>query len=301
MKANVKAEEVLLMKRAGVVTVQPGIESFSTPVLRAMDKGITGIQNVLTIKLLTEHAIVVNYNILFGFPDDRPEDYEDLLRKIPRLYHLPPPHSSIPIQITRFAPLHSSPARFGIHAAMEADTEYESIFSPTFRRSIGFDLNDYAYAFKTPYVSDRRCSQLYNLLVYQIQNWTEMHIKREVVLSYKLTGSGITYHDSRYQEQEHVVEFGLLHSQLQKLISDQICTVGELRSRLSDRAVEDVSRALEELDTERLIFTEGDRVVGLALPLDCYDRWRAKAKALGEQLEMQRTAPYGRVPGPVSA
>jgi hypothetical protein len=46
MKANVKSHEAALMSEAGIIVAQPGIESFSTPVLKEIAKGVTGIDSL---------------------------------------------------------------------------------------------------------------------------------------------------------------------------------------------------------------------------------------------------------------
>jgi len=46
IKANQTAERVKAFADAGFSELQPGIESFDSNVLRLMDKGVTGIQNV---------------------------------------------------------------------------------------------------------------------------------------------------------------------------------------------------------------------------------------------------------------
>jgi ribosomal peptide maturation radical SAM protein 1 len=284
IKANVKAEEIALMRQAGVEAVQPGIESFSTPVLRAMDKGVTGIQNVLTIRVLTEQDIQVNYNVLYGFPGDQPEWYEELLRNIPLLYHLPPPYSYVPVQMTRYAPLHSAPARFGIASPLEADRPYEIIFSAAFRNGIGFDLRDYAYVFATPYQFSPRCAELYDMVVYQCTHWVEMHAQREIWLSYEIDDRGVTYRDSRYREAGEVMSFGLLHARIQQRVADRIVSVEELCAELSEVSAEEIAQALEELERSRLLYREANRVLGLAMPVNCYERWRARAAVLDREL-----------------
>ena len=45
-KANLTKDQLRLLARAGVRGIQPGIESLSTPILRLMDKGVSGLQNV---------------------------------------------------------------------------------------------------------------------------------------------------------------------------------------------------------------------------------------------------------------
>ena len=284
IKANIKTDEAALMRRAGIEAVQPGIESFSTPVLRAMDKGVSGIQNVLTIKLLTEQDILVNYNVLFGFPNDEPQWYEELLRNLPLLYHLPPPFSYVPVQMTRYAPLQNNPSRFGIATSLVAERSYQMIFSAAYRDRIGFDLDDYAYVFATPYVPVKGCAELYDMVVYQCAHWAEIHATREVWLSSEFNDKGVTYRDSRYTEAGEVVNFGSIHARIQRHICDHIISVEELCSECSQTPAKEVERALEELEHARLLYREGNRVLGLAMPAYCYDRWRARAKELQQEL-----------------
>jgi ribosomal peptide maturation radical SAM protein 1 len=291
IKANVRADEVQLMKKAGIIAVQPGIESFSTPVLRKMDKGVSAIQNILTIKLFAEADVVVNYNILFGFPDDDPNDYRELLRTIPCLYHLPPPTSYIPIQITRYAPLQANPVRWGIFKELRADLPYKTIFSEAFRQERGFVLEKYAYVFETPYEFQADCSRVYGLLIYQVAHWLESYNKREVGLSYEFSPSGVTYRDSRYQSDEVVLYFGPIHAKIQALVSDQICTSDQLVSAVSQDSRADVLSALDEMHAARVLFREGNKYVGLAFHTSCYQHWRERAAWFREIEKQQEMLP----------
>jgi ribosomal peptide maturation radical SAM protein 1 len=114
VKANLRKEQILMMREAGILAVQPGIESFSDRLLRLMDKGCTGIQNVQTLKWLHECDVVALWGLLTNVPGERPEDYEQMIRWIPSLEHLPPPTFVIPIELHRFSPYFTSPASFGV-------------------------------------------------------------------------------------------------------------------------------------------------------------------------------------------
>jgi ribosomal peptide maturation radical SAM protein 1 len=91
IKANQTEEKIAQFARAGFSELQPGIESFDSNVLRLMDKGVTGMQNVYLLKLGYNYGIQINYNILYGIPGERTEWYQAMVRKIPRLFHLTPP------------------------------------------------------------------------------------------------------------------------------------------------------------------------------------------------------------------
>ncbi len=92
VKANLKAEHVRLLKAAGVSTIQPGIESLSTAILREMDKGTTALQNIRLLKWCAEHGIEVAWNILTGFPGEDPTDYATMAELCPSLFHFAAPN-----------------------------------------------------------------------------------------------------------------------------------------------------------------------------------------------------------------
>jgi hypothetical protein len=54
VKANLSHQQLELLARAGVRWVQPGIESLHTEVLRLMDKGVAGWQNIQLLKWTAE-------------------------------------------------------------------------------------------------------------------------------------------------------------------------------------------------------------------------------------------------------
>jgi ribosomal peptide maturation radical SAM protein 1 len=103
-KANLTKDQVRLLARAGDRDITPGIESLSTPILRLMDKGVTGLQNVRLLKWCAEVGIAPNWAILYGFPGEDPSEYEWMTELIPSLVHLPPPGGTNRIRLDRFSP-----------------------------------------------------------------------------------------------------------------------------------------------------------------------------------------------------
>ena len=114
VKANLTREQVRLLAEAGVERIQPGIESLSDHVLRLMRKGTTALRNVQLLKWAQEYGIAVEWNILYGFPGETPEDYRRVLEMLPALRFLRPPYATGPIRLDRFSPYHDAPADFGL-------------------------------------------------------------------------------------------------------------------------------------------------------------------------------------------
>lgn len=103
-KANLKPLEVEGLSSAGFRTIQPGIESLSSRVLKIMDKGATARQNIELLRLARDRSMTVVWNVLYGFPGETNQDYQEMIELIPKLRHLEPPKSCAMIRIDRFSP-----------------------------------------------------------------------------------------------------------------------------------------------------------------------------------------------------
>lgn len=104
VKANLTPLQLRSMARAGITTIQPGIESLSSHVLSLMRKGITMLRNVRLLKWAKYYGIRVNWNILTGFPGEVESDYDEQLRIARLLTHLQPPFGANRIWLERFSP-----------------------------------------------------------------------------------------------------------------------------------------------------------------------------------------------------
>jgi ribosomal peptide maturation radical SAM protein 1 len=113
-KANLTKAQLRGMKEAGIVAIQPGIESLSTGILRLMRKGITGLQNIQLLKWCREFGIVPHWNLLYGFPGEDASDYEAMANIMDSLHHLQPPHGIDRIRLDRFSPNFYDAANLGI-------------------------------------------------------------------------------------------------------------------------------------------------------------------------------------------
>jgi ribosomal peptide maturation radical SAM protein 1 len=114
VKSSLNRNQVDLLKAAGVACIQPGIESLSTEVLKLMRKGVTAIQNIQLLKWGRENKIFIAWNLLYGFPGEKKEYYDEMLEIIPSITHLQPPTVVPRIVLERFSPYHFDAERLGI-------------------------------------------------------------------------------------------------------------------------------------------------------------------------------------------
>lgn len=104
VKSNLKKEHIKLLKEAGIYKIQPGIESLHSAILRLMNKGVHGTQNIALLRMARELNLDVVWNFLYGFPGETEQHYKEINQMIPKLLHLQPPRSNNRIRMDRFSP-----------------------------------------------------------------------------------------------------------------------------------------------------------------------------------------------------
>lgn len=114
VKSNLSRAQVKTLQEAGVSRIQPGIESLSDHVLKLMRKGTTALRNIQLLKWAQEYNVIVEWNMLYGFPGETHEDYLTMLEMLKQIRFLRPPGATGPIRLDRFSPYHNNPAEFGL-------------------------------------------------------------------------------------------------------------------------------------------------------------------------------------------
>jgi ribosomal peptide maturation radical SAM protein 1 len=104
-KADLTRDQIELLARAGVDSIQPGIESLSSHVLALMRKGTKAIWNVALLRWASYYGVFVHWNIIYGFPGETVDDIAEQVDSCRRLVHLCPPGSLGRVWLERFSPL----------------------------------------------------------------------------------------------------------------------------------------------------------------------------------------------------
>jgi ribosomal peptide maturation radical SAM protein 1 len=167
VKANLRDDQLDLMASAGIRGIQPGIESFSSSVLRLMRKGVTGLQNLTLLRSCRSIGIDVTWNYLYGFPGEGIEDYEFLPPLFAKIEHLQPPLNCEQVIIDRFSPYQAEPGRFGLNSISPFEA-YAGLYPP------GAPLSDIAYHFTGEYSTPALdCEELLGRLHAAVGVWKQ--------------------------------------------------------------------------------------------------------------------------------
>lgn len=275
IKANQPPERVRMLSEAGFLEVQPGIESFSTSVLKAMDKGVRGIDNVSLLKNGYINRLTILYNILYGLPSDNMEEYEGMLENIPLIYHLIPPVARTHTVVTKFAPLQTDPGRFGIKTSAVHHSCYDVLFSEDFLQTSSFDLDEYAYYFNRNFPYKQELIIKYKQLVQQIDYWKSLHRERFVELSLKIINDEIVeIKDTRFVEEASYILEGLPTKIL--LAAESPIKFDALYNTFNKESITkagDILNSINILSEKRLIWKEDDMIMSLPIPKDIVSRY----------------------------
>lgn len=264
-KSNLTKDQIALYQQAGVKQVQPGIESLNTRILKLMKKGVSGLQNVQTIKWSLQHDVNPKWNVLYGFPGELAEDYEGISETFQRLHHLPPPLSCVPIRIDRFSPYHERPDQYGI-TDLKAHPAYHLIYRELSPQLI----EEIAYCFIGEWDAKHEAHRYGDEISAAVTQWQRAHHSSALVSL--VDHRCIVIGDLRDpQAPQYEVITGLARQIY--LSCDRIRSLSFLTRQLSElegREVnaDEVEALIAPLIAQALILREGDRFLSLAIPIE---------------------------------
>ena len=267
VKANLTRQQVRLLAQAGVRQVQPGIESLSDSVLRLMRKGTTALQNIQLLKWCTEYDVVPEWNLIYGFPGEDPEEYARMALLMDSLLHLPPPSGHGPVRLDRFSPYHQDPADFGM-MAVQPTRPYHYLYDVPEN-----ELMNIAYYFDFEYADGRALDYAAPALE-RLRVWTEHAQTGSLTISHHEDGSAVVLDTRNGAVRGH----GLEPWQTDIMDSvDSVSTESAVVRRAAGRGVpaERTTDFLHACERLRIAAHVGERWLGL--PVHDPPRWEDPA------------------------
>lgn len=270
VKSNLKRRHLITLREGGVRLIQPGVEAVSTRILRLMKKGVTGIQNVYLLRTAAEVGLEATWNLLFNFPGETVEDYDETLDILQSITHLRPPSYSGPIGLDRFSPYYEE-ARAprsgnGGGAAIRIlgpEEHYRHILPLPEER-----LMRMAYSFA--YTVDghpAECTSRLEEISSFVQRWQAFFAPQALV--YYEGPSCLRIEDKRFNLPTRSVTFGKAEKEIY-LACEEPTTPERVAGMLAARPegfrydASEVRAFLDSLVRERFILKEGDRYLALA-------------------------------------
>jgi ribosomal peptide maturation radical SAM protein 1 len=270
-KSNLHKSQIRTLAAGGVKCMQPGLESLSINQLRAMDKGVTPIQNIISLKWSHYYHVAVSWNILLGFPGETDEDYRRQIDLLPSLFHLQPPESTGKFWLQRFSPYYTRPHEYGVRITGPG-MAYEYIYDA---RQV--DLKKIAYDFE-----------------YELDNWTvDPHVYQELVdlvgewqrlvrssdrpfLYYSKAMDYVTVYDGRNPKAPIRRRFDWPAAGIIEVCNEAAKSADQIRTLLASRPDKsgnhdaEIDQALDALTAARILYEERGKYFTLAVPENSY-------------------------------
>ena len=260
-KSSLKKEQVRLLADAGVTRIQPGVESLSDAVLRLMRKGVTALQNVQLLKWCRELGVTPYWNLLWGFPDEPPEEYARMARLVPLLSHLFPPSGVSGLRLDRFSPGFDDAERLGF-----LDVAPLPSYAALYPLAPGAVAN-LAYSFSFRARGRARAGDYVAPLLCEVARWRRA-AKASALFSVP-AGDALLVWDLRpVARRPLTVLRGLsrvLHEACDAVANAR--ALADAGRAASGASREDVDAALARLVADRLLLRDGERHLALAVPL----------------------------------
>ncbi|WP_176936845.1 RiPP maturation radical SAM C-methyltransferase [Bradyrhizobium brasilense] len=257
VKSGLPPDRLKELRAAGAVRIQPGIESLSTRVLSLMSKGVSAIANVNLLRWCIILDIDVSWNLIWGFPGERDEDYVEQAALIPHLFHLPPPLSGSRIWLERFSPL------FRRRTEQQRPLMPEASLRHVYPDNV--DLNRAAYFFEYDFESDVR-PETYQHVGALAFAWHRAHSEGDrPTLEYRYSDNFLQIDDRRHLGSDGTFTFEDAFARLYIGMTHSPRTIEQLRaaSTLDDR---DFDTAIEQFCAQGLAMRDGSHLLALALP-----------------------------------
>lgn len=259
VKANLSPAMISTLARGGVRKIQPGIETFDSHILKLMRKGVTGIQNIQTLKLCAEAGVFVEWCFLYGFPGENFEAYEKMATIIPLLHHLQPPGSIGPVRADRFSPYFQQPEAFGIE--LKPAEPYRYIFGVKDE-----ELWDFAYHFDIVETSRSNTAERSQPTLKALQTWADVETSAELFLE------GALLVDNRRPGQHSRNHTNCVERKILDM-SATIVGLASLEKQISGEfGASDFQSAMDRLYSWGALFEENGSVLSLVLRMPGYTR-----------------------------
>lgn len=302
VKANLSRDQIRLLADAGIKSVQPGIESFNTDLLRLMRKGVTTIQNIQFLKWCNEFGVDPLWNILYGFPGETREHYANYPELLRLLFHLKPPEGIFPVIFERFSPYHFEPDKFKLR--INPIAEYRILYPESI-----VDLNKIAYYFEGQWEGEDGSPEEYLQLTKDVYyEWVTNWQEGKTIFQYEKGPGFLTIFDNRpWRGGGDSVMRRLTLNELQSkvyLFCDENRSFSAIRRMLlesypSPPSEEQIQKLLDQFVSRGLMFREQDRYLSLAVRKKTRSKQRRQVEIsdqTGESLSRDEHTESSQIP-----
>jgi ribosomal peptide maturation radical SAM protein 1 len=260
VRPSLTRAQLKLMRQGGLFSIQPGVESLSTHILKLMRKHTTGMRNLELIKWSTYYGINNLYNILLRFPGETVEDYRAQCDVISKIHHFQAPWAIAKARADRGSPMYTEPESQSVSRLVPSSC-YDYLY-PKDR----FDLNRVSYYFEHEMgntLKDDEYAEIYHAVGVWQYRWRQ---RPKPYLRYRKGWASILIQDGR-NGSASVAHYADRYAQLYEYCADAR-SAKEIAAQFDGAPW--VDEAIEEFVERSFMVHLDNRYLSLALPENAY-------------------------------
>lgn len=260
VRPSLTRAQLKLMRQGGLFSIQPGVESLSTHILKLMRKHTTGMRNLELIKWSTYYGINNLYNILLRFPGETLEDYRAQCDVISKIHHFQAPWAIAKARADRGSPMYTEPESQSVSRLVPSAC-YDYLY-PKDR----FDLNRVSYYFEHEMgntLKDDEYEEIYHAVGVWQYRWRQ---RPKPYLRYRKGWASILIQDGR-NGSATVAHYADRYAQLYEYCADAR-SAKEIAAQFDGAPW--VDEAIEEFVERSFMVHLDNRYLSLALPENAY-------------------------------
>ncbi len=258
LRVIVKPDILKSYRQGGLSSIQVGIESLSSSLLKKMEKGTRCIENIAAMRQSAEAGITLNGNLICEFPGSSCEEVKETLINLD--FVLPfTPLSSASFFLGHGSPVANKPKDYGISAITQHKKNQKLIPAEL--------LQNMCMLIKAYRGDKTKQQKLWKPVHKKIQQWQEFHKSRDKTqppLSYRDGG------DFLLIRQEQTDSSPLRHrlrgtSRKIYLYCRSIKSIHEIQTAFPQIKKATLQSFLNDLAAKKILFTEDDLFLALAI------------------------------------
>ncbi|GAB4341019.1 MAG: RiPP maturation radical SAM C-methyltransferase [Desulfobulbaceae bacterium] len=253
-----RPDHYCVYRRGGLTSVQVGIESFSSSLLRKMDKGTNVLDNLAAMKFSAEAGIRLDGNLILEFPGSTEEEARETMRVID--FALPyRPLFGAAFFLGHGSPVWRDPSRFGIRGVRHHPRN-RALYPRSVLKRLDLLIRQG--------VGDRQVQRrIWAPVRNKIEWWRAFHEKRSATgppLGFRDGGDFLIIRQERPEKPTLHHRLAGLSRAIYLACSTPV-TIQSLLRTFDSVTEERLIRFLDDLEEKKLLFREGGRCLALAV------------------------------------
>ena len=260
IRATTTPQEMKLYRKAGILSIQVGIEAISETLLRKLNKGTSVIENIAVMKYAADNSITLDGNLIIEFPGTTEKEVEETLQNLEYLLPFKPLKTAV-FFLGYGSPVFNEPRKYSIQAVFPHRKNRSLFPEPLLSRLALMTCS---------YRGDRIAQKKrWQAVKEKVARWHQFHHSRTTS-----TTSPLSYRDGTtfiVIRQERPGTQVLRHrlsgdSRAIYLYCSVIRSLEEIHQHFDHLQANAVDNFITRLCSKYLMFRQGDMVIALASP-----------------------------------